>query len=96
MNFVNLFFKDLENSFDATSTDNIENNYFMWSESIELHHSNTLNLALFLYTYNFYLFMLVGLILLVSMIGSIALVLTRNQIFAQPIYKQVLRKPSIT
>ena len=36
--------------------------------------------------------MLITLILLVAMVGAIALVLVRERVFVQPVFKQVLRK----
>lgn len=70
------------------------NDFIDWSLPLESYNSNTLNLATILYTYNFYLFILIGLILLVAMIGAIALVLSRR-VFAQSVYKQILRKPTV-
>lgn len=69
--------------------------FINWQLVPEFYNSNTLNLAVFLYTYNFYLFILIGLILLVAMVGTIALVLTKR-VFQQPVYKQILRKSTIS
>jgi NADH-quinone oxidoreductase subunit J len=79
----------------------LENNKFIsndlidWFSLLEFYNSNTFNLAVFLYTYNFYSFMIVTLILFVAMVGAIALVLVKERTFIQPIFKQVSRRTNI-
>lgn len=79
----------------------LENNKFIsndlidWFSLLEFYNSNTFNLAVFLYTYNFYPFMIVTLILFVAMVGAIALVLVKERTFIQPIFKQVSRRTNI-
>lgn len=49
-------------------------------------------LGWYIYTYNFYLFFVLGLILLIAMIGSIILVLNQNvNVRRQLVFKQVLK-----
>lgn len=74
----------------------IDNGLIDWFTLLEFYNSNTFNLAIFLYTYNFYLFIIVTLILFVAMVGAIALVLIKKRIFIQPIFKQVGKKTSIS
>jgi hypothetical protein len=50
-------------------------------------------LGWYIYTYSFYIFFVLGLVLLIAMIGSIILVLNQNvNVRRQLIFKQVLRE----
>ncbi len=66
-------------------------NFIFWFNNLEMKH-NTEILGWFLYTYNFYCFLVIGLILLLAMIGSIVLVLNQNiNVKRQLIFKQTRR-----
>lgn len=73
------------------STTTLLDNYFFWLNNFEAKH-NTEILGWFIYTYNFYSFLIIGLILLLAMIGSIILVLNQNiNVKRQLIFKQTGR-----
>lgn len=89
--FLMLFHTDLA----SINTDNLylfQNNFVNnWSLSL-IPVSNITVLGQLLYTYYSYLFILSGIILLVSMLGAISLTLhRRNDIKKQLIYKQIKR-----
>ena len=89
--FFMLFYFDLV-SVDTSYLYLIENNFLNeWSVSL-VPVSNIVVLGQLLYTYYCYLFILSGVILLVSMLGAISLTLhRRNDIKKQFIYKQIGR-----
>lgn len=70
----------------------VGSNYLLNDFSHFSHISNTTLLGSYIYTYGFFIFLVVSLILLISMVGSIVLVLHQNvNIKRQFIFKQVLR-----
>jgi NADH-quinone oxidoreductase subunit J len=69
--------------------ENVPNGYLL---GFNQHITQTELLGWYIYTYNFYLFFVLGLILLISMIGSIILVLNQNvNVRRQLVFRQVLK-----
>jgi NADH-quinone oxidoreductase subunit J len=89
--FFMLFYLDLV-SVNTNHLYLFENNFVNeWSTSV-VPVSNIVALGQLLYTYYSYLFILSGIILLVSMLGAISLTLhRRNDVKKQFIYKQIER-----
>ena len=81
----------LTNTLNCSSYEINDNLYYAWVNIIDL-ITNIESIGQILYTYYFSYFLLAGIILLISMIGSIVLTLTFNRkARVQSIYKQTSR-----
>jgi len=81
----------LTNTLNCSSYEINDNLYYTWVNIIDL-ITNIESIGQILYTYYFSYFLLAGIILLISMIGSIVLTLTFNRkARVQSIYKQTSR-----
>lgn len=91
LEFLVLSYIDLS-SIDTNNIYLLDSNFINeWTASVTP-KSNIVVLGQLLYTYYFYLFIVSGIILLVSMIGAISLTLhRRNDVKKQLIYKQIER-----
>lgn len=91
LEFLVLSYIDLS-SIDTNNIYLLDSNFINeWTASV-IPKSNIVVLSQLLYTYYFYLFIVSGIILLVSMIGAISLTLhRRNDVKKQLIYKQIER-----